>query len=381
MDPSYRCTEGRTEGRTKSAAAPSPPAKVGAAPGGHARTGVLLVNLGTPDAPTPAAVRRYLKEFLGDPRVIDLPGPLRWLLLRAVILPFRPRRSAHAYAQIFTERGSPLRLYTDALAAKLQRALGESHVVAVGMRYGSPLLRDALGALRAAALSRIVVVPLFPQYASASTGTALEAVYAIAGESLTVPHLAIVPPYFDHPAFIEAVAAVARPLLAASDPDHVVMSYHGLPERQIRASDPTGSHCLMRGDCCERIAAANAMCYRAQCVATSRALAHALDLDPDRYTIAFQSRLGRAAWIGPATDKIIPELAANGHRRLAVICPSFVSDCLETLEEIGLRARDQWRGTGGTDFTLIPCVNDHPTWVQGVAALVKATESRDCIVA
>jgi ferrochelatase len=334
-------------------------------------TGVLLLNLGSPDAPTPAAVRRFLREFLGDPRVLDLPAPARWLLLHAVILPFRPRRSAAQYASIWTAAGSPLVVHGQALASALTKALGDGFRVELGMRYGRPALADALDALVRQDVARIVAVPLFPQYAASSTGSALEHLYRVAGSRWNVPPLDVVPPFYDHAGFVAAVTAAARPVLQELRPDFVLFSYHGLPERQIRRSDPGGRHCLAAETCCDAVGPASRFCYRAQCVATTRAVAGALGLAPERHAFAFQSRLGRSPWIRPYTDLLLPELAARGVRRLAVLCPSFAADCLETLEEIGARARAQWRALGGEALALAPCVNAHPVWVDALAGMVR----------
>ena len=326
------------------------------------------MNLGSPEAPTAPAVRRYLREFLGDPRVLDLPAPLRWLLLEALILPFRPRRSAAQYSSIWTPQGSPLLVHGRALRDALAKRLGEGFRVELAMRYGEPAIRSGLEALLRADVTRIRVVPLFPQYASASTGSALARVFEVAGELWNVPALEVVAEsYADEPGFVASLAAVARPALDAFRPDFVLLSYHGLPERHVRKSDATGTHCLARPDCCEALGPANRFCYRAQCLATSRALAAALELPPERHSTAFQSRLGRDPWIAPYTDRVLPELAARGVRRLAVLCPSFVADCLETLEEIGVRAREQWRALGGAELLLVPCLNAHPRWVDTLA--------------
>lgn len=333
--------------------------------------GVLLVNLGSPEAPQPGAVRRYLREFLGDPRVLDLPAPLRWLLLYAVILPRRPRASAAQYAAIWTPEGSPLRVHGRALAESLAGHLGEGFRVELAMRYGSPSVRDGLEALVRADTERIHVVPLFPQYASSTTGSALARVFELAGSLCNVPPLAVVGPFYDHPGFVAAVAEVSRPTLEELSPDFVLFSYHGLPERQIRRSDPGGRHCLASADCCARVGPANRFCYRAQCFATTRAVADALGLEGGSHGVAFQSRLGRTPWIGPYTDRVLPELAARGVRRLAVLCPSFVADCLETLEEIGIRARRQWQELGGEALALVPCLNAHPRWVTALANLIR----------
>jgi len=333
------------------------------------RTGLLLLQLGTPDAPRPREVRRYLREFLSDPRVLDIPAPLRKLLLETVILPFRPRASARAYASVWTSEGSPLLVHSRSFQAALAKRLGDGWVVELGMRYGAPGIAGAVERLAAADLERIVLFPLFPQYASSSAGSALERALKELGARWNVPEVVTVPAFYDRPAFIDALAAVATETLAETPVDHVLLSYHGLPERHVRKSDPTGGHCLAREDCCDAIVAANRSCYRAHCAATTRALARALELDADAHSMAFQSRLGRDPWIRPYTDLVLPELAARGVRRLAVLCPSFVADCLETVEEIGIRGREQWKQVGGESLTLVPCLNAAPAWVNAAAAL------------
>jgi ferrochelatase len=335
-------------------------------------TGVLLTQLGTPASTEVADVRAYLREFLSDPRVIDIPAPARWLLLNAVILPFRPRRSAEAYRAIWTPEGSPLLVHSRALAEALGKTLGEGFRVELGMRYGEPRLADALERLLAADVEHVVALPLFPQYAASSTGSALERLHALAGARWNVPPLSTVGAFFDDPGFVAAVAERARPALERFQADHVLFSYHGLPERQIRRSDETGVHCLADPGCCDALVPANRSCYRAQCFATSRALAAALALPAERCTTSFQSRLGRTPWIRPYTDLVLPELADRGMRRLLVLCPSFVADCLETLEEIGIRARAQWRELGGEALELVPCVNASDPWVAAAADLVRA---------
>ena len=339
---------------------------------GETRSALLLVNLGTPSTPSAGDVRRYLHEFLGDPRVIDANPLARAILLYGIVLPFRPRRSAAAYAKIWTPQGSPLLVHGRALAEALQRLLGDRVPVALGMRYGEPSIASAIQTLAHSGAERLVVLPLFPQYASSSTGSALERVYAEAGRHWNVSALRVVAPFYDEPDFIDALRERTRPELDAFGPDHVLMSYHGLPERQIRKSDDVGTHCLRDEQCCDAVGASNRHCYRAQCFATSRALAAALALDSERWSVSFQSRLGRTPWIRPFTDEVLPELQARGVRRLSVVCPSFVADCLETLEEIGLRADEQWRGCGGEALQLVPCLNAHPRWVDAVAGWVRA---------
>lgn len=332
--------------------------------------GVLLVNLGTPDAPTPADVRRYLREFLSDPRVLDIPAPLRWLLLNLIILPLRPRRSAAAYRAVWRPEGSPLLHHGRLLLEALRAALPELPIE-LAMRYGRPSLADGLAALRARGCDRVLAVPLYPQYAASSTGSTVEALYRLGGAPWNTPFLAVAPPFYDHPAFIDAFAAVGAPVLADMQPDHVLFSYHGLPERHVTKSDPTGAHCLRAQGCCDRIGDANRMCYRAHCVATTRALQARLGLDPERCTLSFQSRLGRTPWLTPFTDQVIPELARRGVRRLAVFCPAFVADCLETLEEIGMRAAESFVQAGGAELRLVPSLNAHPAWVAGLAGMIR----------
>jgi ferrochelatase len=331
--------------------------------------GVLLVNLGTPASPEVRDVRRYLREFLHDPRVIDVAAPLRWLIVELAILPFRPRASAAAYRKIWLDQGSPLLVHSRALALGLATELGDDYRVALAMRYGAPSIETGLGELRAAGAERVVLAPLFPQYATSSTESAVEAVRRAASGL----ELAVLEPFYDDAGFIEAWAELAAPALERLRPDHVLMSFHGLPERQILPLDATGRHCFASPDCCDAVGDANRLCYRAHCFATARALARALELPDARYEVAFQSRLGRTPWSQPYTDQRIRELAASGVRRLAVLCPSFVADCLETTEEIGIRGREQWREAGGEELCLVPCPNADPRWVRALAELVRRT--------
>jgi ferrochelatase len=336
------------------------------------RLGVLLVNLGTPASPAPADVRRYLHEFLSDPRVIDTNPLLRGLLLYGAVLPFRPRTSAAAYAKIWRDDGSPLLAHGRALAGALARELGSSFQVELAMRYGEPSIERALEAL--ADTEALIVAPLFPQYASSSTGSALERIYAEAGKRWNVSALRVLEPFYSDPGFIAAQVELARPLARELRPDHVLFSFHGLPERQVKKSDPSGAHCLAKDDCCASMGPANRWCYRAQCHETARLLGARLELDGAQWSVSFQSRLGRTPWIRPFTDHVLPELARKGVRRLLIACPSFVADCLETLEEIGIRARAQWSELGGEALGLVPCVNAHPTWVGALARMVRATD-------
>lgn len=337
-----------------------------------ANTGVLILNLGTPRSPETGDVRRYLREFLSDPRVIDTAAPVRWALVNLVIAPCRAPRTAALYEKIWdAASGSPLLANGIALRAALAAELGPAHVVELGMRYGEPSIAGALGRLCDAGVARIVALPLFPQYASSSLGSALARLYELAAARTNVPPLEALAEFYDAPGFIAALAEIARPRLAAFRPDHVLFSYHGLPERHVRASDAPGRHCLVSPSCCDAIGAANARCYRAQCHATTRALAGALGLAPGSFSLAFQSRLGRDPWIKPYTDVRLPELARAGVKRLAVLCPAFAADCLETLEEIGMRGADQWRAAGGEALELVPCANAHPAFVRFLAGRVR----------
>jgi ferrochelatase len=318
------------------------------------RTGVLLVNLGTPDAPTPAAVRRYLKEFLWDPRVIEMSRPLWWLVLNGVILNVRPKRSAHAYATVWTDEGSPLlaisRRQRDALQAALGAALRGPVSVALGMRYGSPSVADALRELRDAGTRRLLVLPLYPQYSATTTASVFDAVTAELQRWRWLPELRFVNHYHDDPAYIEALAASVRQFQAAHGaPDRLLMSFHGIPRRYLLAGDP----------------------YHCECQKTGRLLAEALGLAPDRWQLSFQSRVGREEWLRPYTDETLKRWGAEGVRSVQVICPGFAADCLETLEEIALQNRDIFLTAGGKDYAFIPCLNDEPAHVDALGALVR----------
>ena len=330
--------------------------------------GLLLINLGTPDEPTTTAVRRYLREFLGDPRVLDINPIGRALLLNLIILPRRPAKSAHAYQQVWDpERGSPLMFHSQDLAKGVAEALGDAWRVELAMRYGKPSIERALDALIEAKVDRIVVLPLFPQHAMSSTETAVARVEELHARRTGAPPLVQVPAFHADPGFLDAFAAVGAPVLADLQPDHVLFSFHGLPVRQIVKTDVTKGHCFGSPSCCDTLTSPN--CYRAQSFATARALAERLALPADTYTVCFQSRLGRTPWIQPYTDVVLDEIAAKGVKKLAVFCPAFVADCLETLEEIGMRAVDQFKAAGGQQLVLVPSLNSSPPWVSAVASI------------
>lgn len=341
------------------------------APPATPRIGVLLVNTGTPRSPQTADVRRYLAQFLNDPRVIDMHPVGRWLLLNLIILPFRPAKSAHAYRAIWTPRGSPLLCHGEDLATRLQAVLGDGAEVRLAMQFGEPSVPAALDAWASAGIDRVIAVPLFPQFAAASFGSAEAAVLSDAARRWTTPSLQVVPPFWQEPEYLDAVAASIRTVLERDHPDHLLLSYHGVPERHCTRTDTTGQHCLKQDTCCSNLLTANRNCYRAQCMATSRALVQRLGLPEDKVSVAFQSRLGRTRWIQPATDARLLELAKQGVRKLAVAEPSFVADCLETLEEIGIRGREDFRAAGGEDLILVPALNASQTWAEGLAAIIR----------
>jgi ferrochelatase len=335
------------------------------------RAGLLLVNLGTPDSPKTPDVRRYLREFLSDPRVIDIGAFRRWLLLNLIILPFRPARSAEAYELIWTGRGSPLLFHTRDLATKVQARCGDGVVVEVAMRYGKPSIPEALGRLKAEGVDRIVVFPLYPQYSSAATGSSIERVASVASGSWNTPFLQIVPPFYDHKAFIDACLAVARPVYQEGPWERVLFSFHGLPERHCRKSDESGVHCLASATCCDLIVEANRNCYRAQCFSTAAAIAAGLGIPEERRIVCFQSRLGRTPWIRPYTDEVVVDLAKGGVKRALILSSAFVADCLETIEELGIRAAASFKAAGGELLRLVPSLNADDRWADGVVALAR----------
>jgi ferrochelatase len=334
-------------------------------------TGLLLINLGTPDSPHPRDVRPYLREFLSDPRVIDIAPWKRSLFLNLFILPFRPRTSGEAYEKIWTERGSPLLFHSLDLAEKMRKRLGRECAVELGMRYGNPSIGQALESLRSKGADRIVVFPLFPQYSSAATGSALEKVFDEAGGYWNTPYVQVVPPFYDHPLYVDACARVALDSLQGVEPEVVLFSFHGLPERHCLKSDETQAHCLKSDRCCDAIVEANRNCYRAQCLATARALADRLGIPAQRRVVCFQSRLGRTPWIRPYTDEVLADLAKRGVKRAAILSPAFVADCLETLEELGIRAVESFKSAGGEQLHVVPCVNATDVWADGAVAIAR----------
>lgn len=332
--------------------------------------GLLLVNLGTPAAPREREVRRYLREFLSDPRVLDLPAWRRFLLLELVILRRRPRLSAAAYRKIWTTEGSPLLVHGRALADRLGRRLGDGVRVELAMRYGEPSIDAALDRFEAAGVNLVALLPLYPQYSSAATGSTVARVLETAAGRWNTPYLQVIPPFFDHPAYLDARAESIRPHLAAGAPERVFLTFHGLPERHVLRGDASGVHCLRRADCCAGLGAVNRSCYRAQCHATARALVERLGLPAERTIVCFQSRLGRQPWLRPHTDEVLAEEARRGARH-ALVVPSFVADCLETLEELGLRGLETWRAHGGESLRVVPALNADERFVEALARIAR----------
>jgi ferrochelatase len=328
--------------------------------------GVLLVNLGSPDSPSVPDVRRYLNEFLMDGRVIDSPWPLRRLVVGLILIK-RPEESAHAYEKIWTPDGSPLVVTSRNVQQKLQERV--TVPVELAMRYQNPSIGSALKKLAEKGVTDLLVIPLFPHYAMSSYESAVERVKEVAVKIAPQISIDVQPPYFDAPDYVSALVASAKNFLDGGY-DHLLFSFHGIPERHLRKSDPTGCHCLVKENCCEVPGPAHATCYRAQCFKTVAAFVAKAGVMGEKYSVSFQSRLGRDPWLKPYTDLELEKFPARGIKKILVICPAFVSDCLETIEEIGIRGRESFLKSGGEDLTLIPCMNEHPLWL---AALEKMT--------
>lgn len=322
---------------------------------------VLFANLGSPDSPAVPDVRRYLEQFLMDPYVIQLPWLIRRLIVSLFVLPARPQRSSHAYASIWTPRGSPL----VALSMDLLHAVQQTSPipVAMAMRYGNPSIESELLKLATIpGVNEVVFMPMYPHYAESTVLTSVrEAERVIADHRLKL-RLKVPAPFYDHPDYIRALVASSQPALAQGF-DHVLFSYHGLPELHITKADPTGAHCLKSATCCQTPSPAHATCYRHQVLRTTEEFVKLAGLRLEQYSVAFQSRLGRAKWLEPATETLLKELAGKGVKKLLVLCPAFVTDCLETLEEIEIQGTQTFRDAGGESLTLVPCLNAHPQWV------------------
>lgn len=318
------------------------------------KTGVLLLNLGTPEAPTAKALRPYLKEFLSDRRVVEIPRAIWWLILNGIILNVRPKKSAEKYASIWSKEGSPLLVHTRKQASLLKGLLGmqgQQVMVEFAMRYGSPSVEDVIQKMRAAGMERLLVLPLYPQYAASSSGTAHDAVFRTLLKMRNMPELRTIRHYHDHPGYIAALAASVREHWQKNGRgDKLVMSFHGVPRYTLDKGDP----------------------YHCECLKTGRLLAEALELSSDDYVVCFQSRFGKAEWLKPYTFDVLSSLAKQGVGKIDTICPGFAGDCLETLEEIAMEGKELFLTSGGKEYRYIPCLNERPDWIAAMAQLVTA---------
>lgn len=327
------------------------------------KIGYLLINLGTPDSPEVKDVRRYLGEFLMDPHVLDVPWALRALIVNAFILPFRPKDSAAAYGKIWTPEGSPLLVKSQALADKLHERLDAP--VALSMRYGKPSIADGLQSLHENGVKQVCIVPLYPHYADSTITTSVNSAFAHLPAGMQGD---VIDPFYQAAEHTRAWGENIRQHLPEQW-DHLLFSYHGLPERHLTKTDPTNRHCLQQANCCEVDSVAHKTCYRHQVFVTSKEIASYLQIPEEKHSVSFQSRLGRIPWLTPYTDQVLEAMPGQGIKHVAVACPAFVVDNLETLEEMGMQGEETFLAAGGETFTLIPCVNDDELWVEGLAAL------------
>lgn len=332
------------------------------------KKGILLVNLGTPDSPSTRDVRKYLKEFLMDERVVDIHPFLRTILVKGMIVPFRAPKSAKLYRAIWNDKtGSPLLNFSKIQQRLLQQTLGDEYLVELGMRYQSPSIEGALNRLRQANADHITVIPLFPQYASASSGSVYQEVMRVLGTWTVIPGLSFVNSFHDNELMIEAFAENGR-IFEPQAYDHVLFSFHGVPKRHLRKAGCNDSH-DQEGICCKALTDQNKFCYAAQCHDTARLIAARLDLRASQYSVSFQSRLGNDPWIEPYTSRVLTELARSGKKRVLVFCPAFVSDCLETIYEIREEGLETFQKAGGEQLDLVPSLNDSTIWIEALAGL------------
>lgn len=332
------------------------------------KKGVLIVNLGTPDSPSTADVRKYLRQFLNDPRVIDIPFLYRLLLVNLFIVPFRAPKSAKLYQKIWTKKGSPLLTNTLLVKEKLQQALGEDYIVEMGMRYQKPGIEEALKRFKEKNVEILKIIPLYPQYASSSTGSTIQKIIEIISKWEVIPSFKVTSQFYNHPGFIDTWVAIAKGY-ELQQYDHFIFSFHGLPERQIKKADPSCT-CLTDANCCASINSNNHYCYRATCFETARVLAERLNIPSDKFTVSFQSRLGRDPWIKPYSDEVIIQKAKQGIKRMLVFSPAFVADCLETTYEIGTEYLELFREHGGEQLQLVESLNGHPLWINTLKEIV-----------
>ncbi len=332
------------------------------------KTGVLLINLGTPDEPKVGAVRRYLFEFLNDPRVIDLPWLLRKFLVNLIIVPFRAGGSTKIYKQLWTEKGSPLLIYGEEVREKLQNQLGENYGVHLAMRYQNPSMEKVMGEMRLLNYKKIIIIPMFPHYASASSGSAMEKAMRILSKWWVIPEISMISQFWDHPAFINAFVERAKQY-KLGDYDHFLFSYHGLPERHVDKVHDEGVSCADH-NCENEITEDNKFCYKATCFATTRLLVEQLNIPREKYTVAFQSRLDNK-WLEPFSDKVVEERAKLGDKNILAFSPAFVADCLETTVEIGIEYQEIFEEHGGEKVQLVESLNAHPIWIDGLEQMVR----------
>lgn len=331
------------------------------------KIGVLLVNLGTPNSPNTKDVKQYLHEFLTDGRVIDVPWLTRQFLVRGIIVPKRYKESTSNYQKIWTQEGSPLKVYGSSVERKLQKALGEDFQVALAMRYQEPSIASVLETMKRC--SQIVVLPLFPQYASATTGSVHQKVMEVVKNWQTIPSLTFVNSFPTEKKMIDAFCQLAKKE-EVENYDFTLLSFHGLPKRQLEKAD-LNNICQKSKSCCEKLCEKNSSCYSAQCFATANAIAKELNLKPEKYSVCFQSRLGKDPWIEPYTSDAIKTLAEKGFKKVAVICPAFVCDCVETIHEISVEYQEEFEALGGERLHLVPGLNDEPLWIEALGDIVK----------
>jgi ferrochelatase len=334
------------------------------------KKGILLVNLGTPDSPEVSDVRRYLDEFLMDERVIDINAFNRTLLVKGIIVPFRSPKTSKLYKEIWDENGSPLLYFSKIQTALVQEALGEEYHVELAMRYQNPSIIAALENMKAGLVESIRVIPLFPQYASASSGSVIQKVMEIVSKWPTIPEISFVNSFHDNKLMIETFADNAR-RYQPENYDQILFSFHGLPERQLIKCDHSGHHCLKKDNCCATLTDVNKMCYSAQCHDTARLIAEELNIPAEKYAVCFQSRLGKEPWVQPYTSEVLKEVAAKGKKRLLVFCPAFVADCLETLYEVSVEYHEEFKALGGDEVQLVASLNDHPKWIEAMVDMAK----------
>lgn len=336
--------------------------------------GILLVNLGSPKSPTAKDVKPYLGEFLMDERVIDMPYILRSLLVKGIILNTRPKKSAEAYSKIWWEEGSPLIVISERQQKKVQAKVDIP--VALAMRYGEPSIKTGLQELKDKGIDDVLMIPLYPQFAMATTETIDVLAEEVRQKYFPQMKVTSFPAFYNKKEYVDALAHTIQGHLEGYDYDHIVFSYHGVPERHIRKSDVTKGHCTIDGSCCQTASKAHEFCYRHQCLETTRQVVEKLNIPADKYTNSFQSRLGMDKWLQPPTDATINGLAEKGIKKLAVVTPAFVADCLETLEEIGMEAHDEFLKHGGEEFRTIPCMNDDDMWIDAMVTWIKEWQNK-----